>query len=316
MTLYLDPTTQDICVAFLRAFTRQVEAGARSRRTLIAYEKALRLGPMTWGPNIPLSQLTPQFLSQMMETITADRGPAIGNQVVQVFAMAITDAIRTGLAPEGRNPAKLVRRNPVKGRRNPLSADDAHAFTELCATAFLDPGGSKILSPVMGAYFLTVLSLGLRRSEGTHLRIEEWDPLQGLVTISHHKTARRYGPKVLPANRFTAGVLGEVVRRQWHRVWFFPSSRSKRGHIEDPYKAWQRARSACGIAPRTRIHDLRHTFAQAVYAASRDMKTVQRLMGHASIAESSKYAGLLPAIEHRGDSQGAMQWMLGLAGDE
>lgn len=310
MSLFLDPTITQVCSAFLRAFSRQVEAGKREHRTLVAYEKALRLGAMRWMASRPLSKVTTRDVAQMHATVTDERGPSIANQTVQVLGMAINDAIRSGLAPDGHNPSKLVRKNPTKDRRAPLDASGAQALTDLCCQAFLDDAGSKVLTPVQGAYFLAVLGLGIRRSEGTHLSRSEWDPLTREVTITHHKTSKRSGPKVLPANDFVAAVLEEVVRRDWHPVWFFPSARSRRGHIEDPGKAWARVREVCGLPARTRIHDLRHTFAAAVYAATRDLKTVQRLLGHSSIAMSSKYAGQLPASEHRQDSQRAVELML------
>lgn len=310
MTLFLNPTITDVCSAFLRGFTRQVEAGKRSRRTLVAYEKALRLGAMRWFASQLLADVTTKDVSQMHATLTEERGPSIADQAAQVFSMAVNDAIRQGLAPDGRNPAKLVRKNPAKDRRAPLTDDSVRAVTDLCCQAFLDPGGSSVISPVFGAYFLVVLGLGLRRSEATHLRISEWDPLTREVTITEHKTSKKTGPKVLPANDFVAAVLNEIVHRGWHSVWMFPSKRSRRGHLEDPGKAWARIRKACRVPDRTRIHDLRHTFAAAVYAASRDLKTVQRLLGHSSIAMSSRYAGALPAAQHRGDSQRAMELLL------
>lgn len=311
MHLFPQTTVTVLVAGFMRDFSAQVEAGERSRRTAVAYEKAIRFFLMRFFAGRNPAEIATKEVAQAFATVSDEHGPALGNQGLQVCSMVFDWGVRNGLLAEGVNPARLVRRNPSRNRRVALTVDQSQAVTNLCCQAFLEPEGSRVLSPVLGAYFLVVLGLGIRRSEGTHLQLPEWDAIRREVTITRHKTVRKVGPKVLPANDFVAATLDEVVRRAWHPVWFFPSKRSRRGHIEDPGKAWARVRKTCGLPDGVRIHDLRHTFAAAVYAATKDLKAVQRLLGHSSVATSSHYVGALPARHHQDDSQRAVEFMLG-----
>ena len=84
--------------------------------------------------------------------------------------------------------------------------------------------------------------------------------------------------------------LNRVILDQgWHDVWMFPSTR-RNGPLRDPLKAWGRLCERVGV-PHCRLHDIRHGFAEAAHAACGDLKTVQKLMGHASIATTSRYVG-------------------------
>lgn len=53
-------------------------------------------------------------------------------------------------------------------------------------------------------------------------------------------------------------------------------------------KAWHAARLAVEM-PRLRFHDLRHTAATRALGAHRNLKTVQRMLGHADIATTLRY---------------------------
>lgn len=53
-------------------------------------------------------------------------------------------------------------------------------------------------------------------------------------------------------------------------------------------KAWVAAREAAGL-PQLRFHDLRHTAATRALNAHRNLKTVQRMLGHSDIATTLRY---------------------------
>lgn len=53
-------------------------------------------------------------------------------------------------------------------------------------------------------------------------------------------------------------------------------------------RAWDAARKAVGL-PQLRFHDLRHTAATRALSAHRNLKTVQRMLGHADIATTLRY---------------------------
>lgn len=65
--------------------------------------------------------------------------------------------------------------------------------------------------------------------------------------------------------------------------WVFPSPRSD-GPIT-PDAIGKRCRRATGMSP----HTLRHRYATQAYRATHDLRSVQRLLGHASVATTERY---------------------------
>lgn len=59
-------------------------------------------------------------------------------------------------------------------------------------------------------------------------------------------------------------------------------------------KLWRAARAAAGF-PKVRLHDLRHTFASWIIQAGKPMTAVRDLLGHSSLAVTSRYSHLAPA---------------------
>lgn len=322
MPLHLhEPRLGEVYLRWLAEFDELVEIRERSRHTRVAYEKAGRLGLLTWFSPRPMGALTTREVVQMQAAIAKDRGPAIANQCIYVIRLVYRWAAERGIW-DCPCPAGGVRKLTQRNRRMPLAPDAGQRVAAICWDAFLRPSPSKIVSDVHGAYFLTALGTGLRRSELTHLRRNEYDVRRRVVTITQHKTSRTRGPKTLPCNDPTCTILDAVIARDWHPVWFFPSPRSQRGHLEDPDRAWQRLKQAADVPEATRIHDIRHGFAESAYARCRDLKMVQSLMGHSSLATTSHYVGTpQPTTTRPTSNLAAMDFMgplpvLGEEGDD
>jgi site-specific recombinase XerD len=56
---------------------------------------------------------------------------------------------------------------------------------------------------------------------------------------------------------------------------------------------WQRIKTKAGLAE-VRLHDLRHSFASALVNDGKDLYVVQRLLSHANIKATQRYAHLAP----------------------
>lgn len=71
----------------------------------------------------------------------------------------------------------------------------------------------------------------------------------------------------------------------------FVTQRGQRYTADGLYRVW---RSACRFAgiPARKIHAARHYFATALYTATRDMRLVQKQLGHSRITTTQVYADL------------------------
>lgn len=94
------------------------------------------------------------------------------------------------------------------------------------------------------------------------------------------------------------GWLGQQLTQ--HHGWVFPSPAS--GHLTPEHvgRLMSRALGTAGSA-----HQLRHGFATSAYATDRDIRAVQELLGHASVATTQVYtaapdAALRAAMEGAG----------------
>lgn len=134
---------------------------------------------------------------------------------------------------------------------------------------------------------MTAYAAGLRVSEACHLRVTDIDSPRMMLRVDQGKGAKdRYvmlSPRLL-----------EELRVYWKAVrptrWLFPGDRPDqpitRGAVE---LACQKAHRASGIAKPITPHSLRHAFATHLLESGTDVRTIQLLLGHRSLATTSRY---------------------------
>lgn len=91
--------------------------------------------------------------------------------------------------------------------------------------------------------------------------------------------------------------------------WVFPNIKTGKP-FESIFRSWDTARIAAGL-PEVRMHDLRHSFASMLVNNGRSLYEVQRILGHAQIQMTQRYAHLaqhtlLEAANTAGNSLGDM----------
>jgi site-specific recombinase XerD len=88
--------------------------------------------------------------------------------------------------------------------------------------------------------------------------------------------------------------LLEVLRAWWPvdrpKQWLFPGDRVGSHVTKDSVEqACQKGRQRCGISKPVTPHCLRHAFAVHLLESGTDVRTIQLLLGHRSLATTARY---------------------------
>ena len=196
------------------------------------------------------------------------------------------------------NPALALVRGPRvrAGAPRPVSEDQAFGLIE-------EAGDAEERADWTAARDQAVLTLlygcGLRISEALSLKRAD-APLPETLRILGKGGKTRLVP-VLPA-------IGEAVELYLKAIPFTltpdgPLFRAARGGPLSPRHVQatvQRLRGRLGLSDRATPHALRHSFATHLLGAGADLRSIQELLGHASLSTTQRYtavdaAGLLGA---------------------
>jgi site-specific recombinase XerD len=151
---------------------------------------------------------------------------------------------------------------------------------------------ASLLAAIPSITVRTILMLaygaGLRVSEACGMHIEDVDSRQMVLRVRNAKRGReRY---VMLSPRLLGALRAYWRKRRPRGPMLFPG-RGGRGNIHRAAvaRAVRDAARRCGITARVTPHTLRHGFATALLEQGTDLRTVQVLLGHASISTTARY---------------------------
>jgi len=134
----------------------------------------------------------------------------------------------------------------------------------------------------------------VRRTELSLLKVADIDSKRMVIHIRQGKGSRDRDVPLSPK-------LLEALRQYWlwkkPRVYLFPSTEGQRG-AEAPMSdkvVWWAVREAArraGITRKIGPHTFRHSFATELLEAGTDLRTIQLLMGHARLEDTTLYLHL------------------------
>ena len=149
------------------------------------------------------------------------------------------------------------------------------------------------LTPFHRTLLMTLYATGVRRAELTHLKVSDIDSQRMVIHVRGGKGRKDRDVMLSPK-------LLEELRKHWRRfkpsTWLFPSNRWHTGVTPITTKVvWDACRQAsqrAGIQKNVHPHTLRHCFATHLLEAGADLRTIQMLLGHRDLEETTIYLHL------------------------
>lgn len=237
---------------------------------------------------------------QLQECYRRIEGARTKEQVHRLLHKALGDAVRLGLVPH--NPTNALSIAVARPKKRKLwTLEQVQAFMATC----------RRYESVYDALWLFMLGTGCRIGEalGLHEDNVNWQTKTATIEASIVRIGterRRTDPKTEAGIRTLAlpgFVLEALISRRVHLVdgYFF---RTRDGNVPWTSDLQKRLKEACVRAglPEITSHDFRRLHATLAIANGVDVKTVQRRLGHASLALTlSVYAQVMA----QGDAKAA-----------
>jgi integrase/recombinase XerD len=137
---------------------------------------------------------------------------------------------------------------------------------------------------------MTLYGTGVRRAELTHLKVTDIDSQRMVVRIRGGKGRKDREVMLSPA-------LLEALRDHWRRYkpheWLFPGGKwhtaKKPITTKVVWQVCQRAAQRAGLEKKVHPHLLRHCFATHLLEAGADLRTIQMMLGHRDLEETTIY---------------------------
>jgi integrase/recombinase XerD len=151
------------------------------------------------------------------------------------------------------------------------------------------------LSPYHRALLMTLYATGVRRAELTHLKVSDIDSKRMVIHVQGGKGRKDRDVLLSPK-------LLEALREHWRGLqrkpsaWLFPGNRWHTGDSPiDTKVVWNACKEAAqraGLQKDVHPHTLRHCFATHLLEAGADLRTIQMLLGHRDLEETTIYLHL------------------------
>ena len=262
-------------------------AGQRrqSAHTIAAYRRDLALLTELAG-NVPFSTLQSHHIRRFVAQLHA-RGLA-GRSLARVLS-----AWRGFYRWQGLRGESV--QNPVEGIRPPKRPKALpHALSPDEANALLAPAGDDLLAIRDQAIFELFYSSGLRLAELDGLDV---DCLADIAAGEVRVLGKRNKTRIVPVGTTAREALsawasrrGELAKQD--EAALFVGRNGVRLSVRAIQARLKRRALLLGLPTHVHPHMLRHSFASHVLQSSGDLRAVQEMLGHASIASTQVYTHL------------------------
>lgn len=261
----------------------------RSIHTVRAYqataERLLDFLQRHWAEPVARARLRDTVPADLRAFLAQRRGEGLGN----ASAARELSAVRAFLtwAGEGAPTPRLKGPRVKRGVPRPVSPHEAVALAQEVA----EDAGAPWVAARDWAVLLLLYGAGLRIGEAVGLTGAAM-PLGQTLSVTGKRDKMRVVP-LLPAVR--EAVEAYVAESPWPLTRDAPLFRGAKGGSLSPGTirlAVRRARTKLGLSDRTTPHALRHSFATHLLGRGADLRSLQELLGHASLSSTQIYTAV------------------------
>ncbi|MFN0046736.1 MAG: tyrosine recombinase XerC [Sphingorhabdus sp.] len=243
-----------------------------------------------WGEQVDRVTLAKIGAADMRAFLADRRGVGLTNRSTARELSAVRHFLRFALGDDASLPALKGPRVP-RSLPRPVNPDDVVALAEDAAGSARDTWvGARDW-----AVLLLLYGSGLRVSEATGL-MGDILPLGATLRV----TGKRNKTRIVPVlEQVKAAIEDYVALCPYPPTRDAPLFRGSRGGPLSPAlirRAMQGARGRLGLSERTTPHALRHSFATHLLAGGADLRSLQELLGHASLSSTQVYTAVDTAM--------------------
>lgn len=221
-----------------------------------------------------VDQIKTADVARWFARLTDRSGPGGANRCLSILNAMMRKAEDWGYRPEGSNPCAGVRANRRRRCERFLSDQELARLGQALRNA-------ETTHPVHAAAVNLILLTGCRKSEITDLC---WSEVKGnRLLLADSKT----GARTVWLGNEARAILSRIGRAKPADQVFRLRARS-RGALDN---FWRAVRAEAAL-PDVRLHDLRHSFASFAARRAETLPMIGRLLGHAKIASTARYAHL------------------------
>jgi integrase len=253
---------------YIDEYLEHVEATC-SHSTYVQYDVALRKAKTSWG-DIPINHIGQRHIDTLIADMAREglKVPTI-NKVLRHVKASLMKAYRWDYI---KSPVRFPKMLREEKQLRFLSSDQLRAII------------GKITDQEFSDFCLFSAYTGMRSGEILRLLWSDIDNPEGFIRVSP-KQKNKHETRI-PINAATRTIIKKCKERAGKKVFRFEC-------LTWMSQKYKEAAVLAGIVE-TRFHDLRHTFASHLAMAGEDLKSIQDLMRHESIASTMVYAKVSP----------------------
>ena len=260
------------------------------RAYLATAERLSSFLELHWGGAVDRAALTKISAADLRSFLADRRGDGLTNRSTARELSAARHFLRFAL---GDNASLPVLKGPRVQRSlpRPVNPDDVMALADEVSQSASD----SWIGVRDWAILLLLYGSGLRVSEATGL-LGDVLPLGTTLRV----TGKRNKTRIVPLLEQVKSAIEDYISLCPYRMSRnAPIFRGARGGPLSPAlvrRAVQGARGRLGLSERTTPHALRHSFATHLLAGGADLRSLQELLGHASLSSTQVYTAVDTAM--------------------